>query len=373
MPASAAHRIRSVVVKEFRQILRDPRTLGVLLVVPAFLLVMYGYALDLDVTNIRVAVYDADKTAQSRELIDRMFLGGRSEYFRLEAQTGSADEVERMLLSEQARVGLVIPAGFGADRLRGAPTAVQVLIDGVNASEAATAAGLVEAYIRQHGAPARTTMGGIDYRPRTWYNPELRSAFFLIPGLIAFILMVITVVATSLSIVREREHGSMEQLIASPLHPFELVAGKLIPYGLVSAVSVVLIVLASVVMFEMPVRGSLWMLAFASGLFVIGALGLGLLISTVSRTQETAFMLAVMSTMLPTFILSGFVFPISNMPMVVQAITYAVPARYFLEVLRDVMLKGAPVSVYWDQLVFLAVFAAVVLGAGTLRLRRIMG
>lgn len=371
-------RIRPVVVKEFRQINRDRRTLAVLVLVPAFLLMMYGYALNLDVAHLPTAVYDADHTPASRHLLDRLFLDGHAEYFVKTHVVDHPAAVDALLLDGRAKVGIVVPAGFGRALAAGRRAEVQVLVDGVNASEAAAAVGFAEMVVQQHGAAVRPGGAGgavlpIDYRPRVWYNPELKSVFFLIPGLIAFILMIITVVATSLSVVRERERGSIEQLMVSPLRPVELILGKLMPYALISLVSAALVVAASAALFAMPIRGSYGLLLLATVIFIVGALGMGLVISTVARTQETACFLATMATLLPTFILSGFVFPISNMPAVIQAVTYFIPARYFLIILRGIMLKGVGLAAFWDQLLLLTAFGLLMLAVGTLRMRRLMG
>lgn len=371
-------RIKPVIVKEFRQIGRDRRTLGVLVFIPAFLLVMFGYALDMDVTDLPTAVYDADRSPASRALVEQFFLGDHGEYFQLVRVAQTPGDVDRLLLDGTAKVVLVIPRGFAEVQRAGRTAAVQILVDGVNASEAAAAVGYAEAIVQQYAAgqgrlPVRVAALPIDYEPRVWFNPELRSVFFLLPGLIAFILMIITVVATSLSVVRERERGSMEQLMVSPLHPIELILGKLLPYALIALVSAALVLVAGAVLFEMPMNGSYTLLLVSTLVYLFGALGLGLVISTIVRTQETAFMIATFATLLPTFILSGFVFPIDNMPVVIQAVTYVVPARYFLVILRDVMLKGVGLEAFWDQFLFLCGFMVLMLLIGTLRLRRIMG
>lgn len=371
-------RIKPVVVKEFRQIGRDWRTLGVLVFVPVFMLVMFGYALDMDVTHVPAAVYDGDRSPDSRALIDQFFLGGHGETFRQAYVAATPQEVDRLLVRGAVKVGLVVPAGFGETLRRGGAAPVQVLVDGTNASEAAAVAGYAEAFVQQYAALRAAGAGvsvvlPVDYRPRIWYNPELKSLYFLLPGLVAFILMMTTVISTALSVVRERERGSMEQLMVSPLRPVELILGKLLPYALIAFTSAVLILAAGAGLFAMPMRGSYGLLFLATLLYLFGALGMGLVISTVARTQETAFFIAVFASFLPTFLLSGFVFPIANMPPVIQAVTYIVPARYFLVVLRDIVLKGAGIEAFWEQLVFLTAFMLLMIGLGTARLRRIMG
>ncbi len=368
-------RIAALVAKEFHQIQRDWRTLGIIIFVPAFLLVMYGYAIDLDVKNMPVAVYDQDMSLESRALLDRLFEGGTSSFFRNIGQITHPGQIDSLLLSERAQAVLVIPVGFSERLARQEEVAVQLIVDGVNASRAATAIGYLENIIQSFGldqVKQRLPLP-IDFRVRVWYNPELKSNRFLIPGLIALILMVVTVIVTSLSIVRERELGSMEQLMVSPLRPGELILGKLIPYALISLLSTAFILLASALLFGITVRGSMGWLFITVLLFLVGALGTGLFISTLVASQEVAFMISSVSSMLPTFILSGFVFPISNMPVPIQVLTYFVPARYFLVALRDLLLKGAGIAAFWPDILMLTGYALLMLSVGTLRLRKILG
>ncbi len=372
-------RIRPVIIKEFRQIRRDRRTLGVLVLVPAFLLIMYGYALNLDVQHMPTGVYDADRTPASRAFIERFFTSETSEFFYRSHTVTHPSEIETLLMSGEAALVLVVPAGFSETRRRGERPQVQVLVDGVMSSTASTAIGYVEGVFRQETIEILQRQYGrnaslpVVFEPRVWYNPEMRSALFLIPGLIAFILMIITVVATSLSIVRERELGSMEQLMVSPLTPGEMILGKLTPYALISMAATVLVLAAGGLLFDMPMRGSYALLALATFIYLLGALGLGLVVSTMVKSQEVAFLLASLITLLPTFILSGFVFPISNMPVVIQAVTYVVPARYFLTMLRGIMLKGVGLEAFGRELFLLTVFAGAMLGIGALRLKKILG
>ena len=212
----------------------------------------------------------------------------------------------------------------------------------------------------------------IDYEPRVWYNPELKSAKFLVPGLIAFILMVTAVISTALAIVRERELGTMEQLKVSPIKPIELILGKTIPYTIISSFATVAILILGYVLFDVSIKGSILLLALVSFIFLVGSLGMGILISTLVETQQLAFMIAVIISMLPTFILSGFVFPIRNMPLIIQGITYLLPARYFLVALRAIILKGAGLSAFWDQACILLVYAVTMIGISSLRMRKIL-
>jgi ABC-2 type transport system permease protein len=359
----------AVARKEFRQIARDTRTLLILLFVPAFILLLFGYALNFDIRHIRLAVDDRDRSTASRSLIAAFVNSG---YFDLVAEV-DAVETTRMMNRDQVRAVLVIPAGLSRSLHTGRPAAVQVLLNGDNATTATTVMGYAVTIIRGESAkyapaPARAPL--ITVEPRIWYNPELRSALFLVPGLIAYIAMLTAVVSTALSIVREKERGTMEQVRMAPLDAASFVVGKTIPYFVVSLASALGIVVVSMVLFGMPMRGSWLVLLLALSLFLIGALGLGLLISSVAETQQVAFQVALLVSFLPTLMLSGFVFPIASMPRALQLVTYAVPARYFLVALRTIVLKGAGPSVYWIELAALAAFAIVVLTLASVRLHR---
>jgi ABC-2 type transport system permease protein len=367
-------RIRAVALKELRQIGRDRRTLLILMFVPAFFLLVYGYALNFDIRNVRLAVQDDDRSAASRELVSAFVHSG---YFDIVADVLSYDEATRVIDQNQARAVLVVPARFGADAAVGRPTRVQLIVNGDNANTATTvvgyATGLVAMVSTRHELAARmgsATGPALTVEPRVWYNPELRSTLFLVPGLIAYIAMLTAVVSTALSIVREKEAGTMEQVRMAPIGPLAYVLGKTAPYFLISFVSSMSVVLLSMVMFDMPMRGSWLVLIGSVSLFLVGALGFGLLISTIAETQQVAFQLALLTSFLPTLMLSGFIFPITSMPAPLQMVTHIVPARYFLVALRAIVLKGASPTLFWEDLAALVAFAVVILGLASLRLRR---
>jgi len=356
---------------------RDKRSLGVLLLIPAFMLIMFGYALNFDVKHTSLAIYDEDKSQMSRDFVENFL---HSEYFDLKYYLNSAREIDELMGEESVRVAVVVPQDFSERLLAGREAIVQVIVDGANSNAAVTAIGYVNAIVQNYSTKTLTNalmrigQSGlsmpIDYRPRVWYNPELRSAKFLVPGLIVFILMITTVISTSLSVVREKERGTMEQIIVSPIKPVELILGKTIPYIFISLIATVVILLVSYFLFDVVIKGSYLLLFIVTLIFLTGGLGLGLLISSIAETQQLAFMLAVIVTALPTFILSGFVFPIRNMPVVIQAITYLIPARYFLVVLRSIILKGVGLSAFWDQVLFLIAFAALAITASSVRMRK---
>ena len=367
-------KILAVVVKEFRQMGRDRRTLLILLFVPAFFLLLYGYALSFDIRNIPLAVEDNDRSSASREVISAFANSG---YFDLVADVSATREIDRLLEGGFARAVLVIPTGFGRDAAGGRPTRLQLIVDGDNANTATTVVGygigVIGAVSARYEVEARlATPGGPVLRAETrvWYNPELRSTLFLVPGLIAYIAMLTAVTSTALSIVREKEVGTMEQVRMSPVGPLLYVVGKTVPYFFVSLVSAIAIVGAAMLLFDLPMRGSWGLLLLAVSLFLVGALGSGVLISTVAETQQVAFQMGILTSYLPTLMLSGFIFPISSMPPALQVVTYAVPARYFLTALRAIVLKGVGILAFWQDLVLLSVFATVILGLASLRLRR---
>jgi ABC-2 type transport system permease protein len=374
----------AVARKEMRQIGRDRRTLLILLFVPAFFLLIYGYALNFDIRNVRIAVQDNDRSTASRDVISSFVNSG---YFDLYGEVLNAQEISRVLDRNEARAVLVIPARFGNDVAAGHPTGVQFIVNGDNANTATTvvgyARGLLSATSARYELQARLRSpaclaaacgegGGplVTVEPRVFYNPELRSTLFLVPGLIAYIAMLTAVVSTALSIVREKEVGTMEQVRMSPIGPVPYILGKTIPYFVVSLISAMSIVVAAMVLFDMPMRGSWVVLLGVVSLFLVGALGFGLLISSIAETQQVAFQLALLTSFLPTLMLSGFIFPISSMPEFLQVVTHIVPARYFLVALRGIVLKGVGPQVFWSDLLALAIFAVAILGLASLRLRR---
>lgn len=355
--------------KELRQIARDRRTLAILLVFPAFVLVLFGYALNFDIRNIALASEDRDDTPESRELVSAFVNSG---YFDFVAAVHAPSDVDRLMDTNRARAVLVIPEGFARRVRSGEAAEVQLLINGDNANTATTVLGYASTILRSVSAQYQLTpvQLGVEVEPRIWYNPELRSSLFLVPGLIAYIAMLTAMVATALSVVREKEHGTMEQVRMAPITTAQFVVGKTIPYLAISLASSVLIVLVSGLLFGLPMRGSWWLLLFTLALFLTGALGTGLFVSTIAQTQEVAFQMALLLAFLPTFLLSGFIFPIHNMPAFIQGITYAIPARYFLVALRGIVLKGLGMHVIAMQLIALALYAFAVLALSALRLKR---
>jgi ABC-2 type transport system permease protein len=357
--------------KELRQISRDRRTLLILVFIPAFFLLLYGYALNFDIRHVPLAVEDRDGTPESRAVVSAFINSG---YFDLEAAVYAPRAAERLLDLGEAKAVLVIPEGFARDIRAGRLTPVQVIISGENANTATTVLGYAGSILRSAGAPlvvsGRIVQPLLSVEPRIWYNPELRSTLFLVPGLIAYIAMITAVASTALSIVREKEVGTMEQVRMAPINTPSFIIGKTIPYFLIALASAALIIGASMILFGLPMRGNWLALLFALSLFLVGALATGLLISTVSDTQQIAFQLALLISFLPTIMLSGFIFPISSMPKALQVITYVVPARYFLVVLRGIVLKGTAATHLLPQLAALALYAAAMLTLASGRLAK---
>lgn len=368
--------LRPVVIKEFRQIRRDPTSLGMLLLLPALLIAVVGYALNFDVKHIPLVIYDQSKTELSRKFLKTF---KQTEYFDYLYEATNYGEVEELINRGNAKVALVVPKAFGQDLLAGRDTRVQIIVDGSDANSAGQAVSyasrMATGYSQRILDEAMVLNGRnryvpVDFQPRVWYNPDLISSKFLVPGLIGFILVLTAVVSTSLTVVREKERGTMEQIMVSPLRPVELILGKTIPYMIISLLASTLILLLGYLLFDIQILGSILLLYVAIFLLLLGALGQGLLISTVTDSQQVAFMVSVFSSLLPSFLLSGFVFPISSMPIVLQILSNVAVTKFFLVAERGIILKGVGLSAVWDQLLSMAVFAFIVLTISSIRMQK---
>jgi len=362
----------AVARKEVRQLSRDPQSLAVHVALPAVMILLFGTVLSLDVRHVPLGVLDRDGSAASRALVASMTSG---ELFDLRGRLASEEEVDRALDAAGVTLALVVPAGFERELSAGREPAVRVVVDGSNALSAQTALGYAELFLSATGArlagdPAAAAEPPLSARLRVLFNPELASDRFLLPGLIAMILMVVSTVATALSIVRERETGTMEQLLVSPLSAGEVVLGKALPYSVLSLAATALVLGTSRVAFGLSLSGNPLVLLLLAVLFVVGAQSFGLLISSAITSQQVAFQVATYATMLPSFVLSGFVFPLRSMPGALQVLSWLVPARYFISGLRGVVLRGVGLEVLWPETVALSIFAAVTLGLAVWRLRR---
>jgi ABC-2 type transport system permease protein len=360
-------RTLAVAIKEFLHLRRDPRTALTLLGMPVLLIFIFGFALSFDVKHIRLVVVDEDGTRAGRE-VQEAFL--RSGYFDLVAHARDPRTLDRLFDTGRAQAALVIKDGYGAALAGGRPTPLQFVLDGSDSQMATTILGYARQIVASVSPVVRGREGAVRGLPLVWYNPELSSARFLVPGLVAFILAISTVVATALSVVREKERGTMESLRATPLLALELLLGKTLPYLLLASGSAAGSLFLAWALFGVPLRGSLFWLGVVTVLFLAGGLGQGLFISTLADSQQVAFQVGLLSTMLPTLLLSGFIFPISSMPPALQLITHIIPARYFLVALRAIVLKGAGIEVFWDQAAALVAYAVIALSLGALRMVR---
>jgi ABC-2 type transport system permease protein len=361
-------RIFELVRKEFRQVFRDPRLRSVIFVGPMIQLLVFGYAVSTDVRNTATFLVDYDGTPESRELVEAFTASG---YFRVVGISRRPADLVRAIDHNQAVLGLVIPAGFAADLRSGKPTQVQLLFDGTNSNVATVAQGYAGRIVQSWTARQFPSLPSpaVDLRTRAWFNPDLESRVYNVPAVMGAILMLICLLLTALAIVREREIGTLEQLMVSPLTPGELIVGKTIPFALIGLVDLVLIGLVAFFWFHVPIRGSLLLLLLASLLYLLSILGVGLFISTISRTQQEAFMV-VFLIFLPTMLLSGFMFPVSSMPAVFRWLTLANPMRHYLEIVRSIFLKGAGFMALWRQFVFLLVMGTGILWLAADRFRR---
>jgi ABC-2 type transport system permease protein len=369
-------RLRHLIVKELIELRRDPRLFGIVIVAPVVQLTMLAYAATTDVKDVPVIVVDQDRTTESRALVSRF---DASENFTVIGEAESPADVERALDSRRAWMALTIPHDY-AEKLHAAqPVSVQVVADGTDANSTNVALGyagaLVSGYARELGAASGTAAGTPLVAPeiRVWFNSQLESRYFMIPGVLALLLLVVTSILSSMAIVREREVGTLEQLSVTPITRWELIAGKLLPYGLIGLVDMVLVLAVSIGWFEVPLRGSLALLVAMCVVYLICTLGLGLFVSTISQTQQQAMMTAAFFFMIPMVFLSGFVFPIENMPDVVQPVTYLVPLRYILIILRGIFLKGVGLETLWPQALAMLAWGAVVLTLATLRSTKRVG
>jgi len=359
----------NLVVKELLQLKRDPKILPILFLAPVVQLTVLGYAATTDIRLVELAVCDLDHTAASRSLIER-FSG--STYFRMVASVDSETELDPWLESGRARVAVTIPAGFGAERAAGRTGRIQTVADGSNSVVGtlglAYAQGVLQTVAAEEGAASP-----LELRPKVLYNPDLVSRWFMVPAVLAMIIMIMTMMLSSMALVRESEVGTMEQLLVSPLRPGAVIAGKLVPYAIVGIIEFLTALTVVLFWFRVPLEGSFWVLVLLTIPYMLCTLGLGLLVSTLARTQQQAMMLSTFVFMMPQIYLSGFVFPIQNMPQIFQWITYAVPLRYYVIVLRSVFLKGVGLEVLWPQGLAMLILATVILTFARLRYRVRLG
>ena len=372
-------RIYRMLVKEFIQVLRDPRMKAMIFIMPVIQLIIFGYAVTTDVDHIKTAVYDLDKSPESRALIERFTASG---YFTVVAMPDDPQTLGRLLDKGEVILAMQINAGFADDLKSGRQAVIQSMVDGTDSNTGTVAMDYAQRIsaefsktrralpvdIAQVGQPRAQP---VELRSRAWFNPDLKSRNYNVPGVIAVIVLLMSLLLTSMAVVREREIGTMEQLMVTPIRPLELILGKTLPFVLISYVDVLLVTAVGILWFHVPIQGSFWLLLFGAGVYLMSTIGVGLFISTISRTQQQALMSSFFFY-LPAVLLSGFMFPIANMPEPAQWITYVNPLRYFLVIIRGIFLKGSGLEVLWPQFVALTVLGALLLTLSSLRFQKRM-
>lgn len=360
-------RVSAIAKKEFIQILRDPRSLGMAIFIPILLLNLFGFALTLDVDNVPLVIWNQDKSQVSTDFILNF---KNSRYFKITGYFDNYASLQNYIDRNKAMMAMVIPKDFSKFIQSNQPAPLQFLVDGSDANTATIATGYVDSIVAQRNAKfiadylsksGIKNSSVIDLRPRIWFNEDLKSRNFIIPGLIAIIMMIISALLTSLTVAREWERGTMEQLISTPVKSEELILGKFIPYFAIGFTDLLITVVMAQFIFQVPLRGNLGLLFVLSGIFLTGVLGLGMFISITAKNQHLASQLALIATFLPAFLLSGFMYAISNMPKVIQVITRIVPARYFITVLKGIYLKGIGLKILGTEAVFLFLFALIMM------------
>jgi len=371
-----AVRVKAVAKKEFIQIWRDPRSLALGLAIPMILIVLFGYALSLDIDHVPMVVWNQDKSKAS---VDFLLNFKNSRYFSIKAYYDNYRDLERDINYGSAMMAMVIPKDFSRYLHSNQKAPVQLILDGSDSNTATVALGyaqsvvygynvnIIQTAVQAAGAPP---VRGVDFRPRVWFNQDFESKNFIVPGLIAIIMMIIAALLTSLTIAREWERGTMEQLISTPVRSAELIVGKFIPYFVIGLIDLVMSVLMGRFVFDVPLRGNLFLLFITSSLFLTGALALGIYISTVAKNQLMASQMALLVSFLPTFLLSGFTYEIFNMPKAVQAFTYFIPARYFITILRGIYLKDIGLDDLWFETLCLVIFTILAAGAAIRKFKK---
>ena len=369
-------RLLSIIRKEFIQIIRDKRTLALILVIPIMQLFLLGYAATNDVRNVPLAVFDQSRSTEARALLDAY---RAADYFKIAYSVGSEAELQQLIDRGDAKAGLIIPPDY-ASALAAGSAQVAFILDGSDPTVASTALSAAQLIGQTHATgilAEKVSRSGqnlklqppVEVRTTVWYNPELISSYFMIPGVIGMILYAITAILTASAVVRERERGTIEQLIVTPIRSWELVLGKILPYTILGLFDTIEVLLVGHWWFGVPIRGSMMLIILLSALFLLSGLGIGLLASTIANTQQEA-MLTVWMTLLPSIFLSGFFFPLDAMPKVLYYISYLMPLRYYLTIIRVLLLKGVGIEMIWNDVIALTIFGVVIMGAAALRFRK---
>lgn len=365
-------RILAISKKEIRQLKRDTRMLYVLFVFPFVLLIIFGYAINFDVHHIKMVVYDQDKSENTRDFINRLT---SSNYFDLVGYINSESKIREVLDEGDAQVVIVFPEDFSQNIYSNKTAKIQILVAGIDANTASVISNYMSSATASYtykiteealALKGRKAYIPVDLEPRFWFNPDLNSTLYLIPGLISMILIMTAVISIAMSIVREKERGTIEQINVSPLSSLELLIGKTIPYSIIALLIASIILFAGYILFGVTIKGSVFLLFISTFIFLFACLNLGILISSISDSQQVAFQLAALVSLLPSFLLSGFVFPIESMPPVIQVFTNITPVKFFIIVLRDILLKGVGIEAFWPQLIYLIIFSVFFLSLATL-------
>lgn len=368
--------IAEIIRKEFYQIRQDKRMLGISIVAPLLQVILLGYAATTDIRSVDLVVFDMDRTADSREFIRRFTTSG---YFIEKYHAVRESDIDQYIEQGKAVIALTLPKGFGRDITGGRSAQVQIVLDGSDASTANTLLGYANQIISQYSQSVRPDFslmlksagaGRVLPEPRVWFNPDLVSSNYMVPGVVALVLMIITTTLTSLGIVKEKEVGTLEQLMVTPIKPYQLILGKLLPFTVIGFVDVLIVLGVAYYWFHVPLLGSLWLLFALSALFILNTLGLGLFVSTIAKSQQQAMLIAQFFIFMPMIFISGFAFPIANMPEIIQYFTYIIPLRYFLEIVRGIFLKGLGIDDLWPQAFALLAFGSAILTLSVLRFRK---
>jgi ABC-2 type transport system permease protein len=366
------------IIKEFQQFKRDPKMFGIILVAPVVQLIFLGYAANLDVENVKAVVFDQNRTSTSREFVKRFTSSG---YFEIVEYVQSYNSLEENLNNGEAILALVISQDFEENIARRETALLQAIFEGSDGNQASIAAGYVQSIVSKYSKEIITEFmntsgrkispaGNLSAEVRVWYNPTMKTRNYMVPGIVGLLVSLVTLVLTSLAIVKEKEIGTMEQLIVTPIRPYQLIAGKLVPFTILGLVSVIIVLLAMRIIFEIPVKGSETFLLFSAFLYILSTLGLGLFISTISRTQQQAMMIAIFAVMMPMIFLSGFAFPIENMPEIIQIISNIIPLKYFNTIIRGVILKGLGFTDLWFEAMILLIMGVFILTLSSLRFKK---
>jgi ABC-2 type transport system permease protein len=373
--------MRAITRREFIDVLRDRRSLFLTFLYPISMLILYGYGIRYDVDNVPLTILDYDESPESRDLTQQML---RSGYFQVVRWANNDRDVEHDFMSDASKAAVIIPVDFAARIRAREPVSVGALIDGSDSNSATIAQGYLLAMIARYNAGLYPGLGTqdsalstgvalIELKSRVWYNPELRSVNFIVPGVIAVIMMIVGAMLTALSIVKEKERGTIEQILVSPIRPLEMMIGKIVPYVLIAFIDLAIVVVAGYVIFHVPIKGSLFQLAFFALFYLTASLGTGVFVSTIAESMQTAMLAAIFLSLLPSILLSGFVFPLDNMPLPIRFISYFFPGRYFVTAIRGIYLKGVGISVLWPEAVLLLCFSTGIVWLSASRFQEKLG